>query len=216
MERYQIKKILINDIAYAEKLRNIYDPPKCLYIIGNESLLSTKSIAMIGCRNCSQYGANIAYQFAYELAKKNITIISGLARGIDTCSHWGAVNANGKTIAILGSGLDIIYPSENKKLYDEIIKKGGAIISEYPLGTKPEKYHFPARNRIISGLSNGVFVIEARNKSGTLITVDHALEQGKDIYAVPGDITRENSIGTNELIKQGAIPITCVDDFVFL
>ena len=139
-------------------------------------------------------------------------IISGLARGIDTYAHIGALKAGGLTIAVLGSGLDIVYPPENINLYKNIVQSGGAIITEYPLGTKPEKFHFPARNRIISGLSNGVLVIEAKKKSGTIITVDYALEQGKDVYAVPGDITKENSYGTNELIKEGAIPVTRIDD----
>ena len=127
----------------------------------------------------------------------------------------GAIKAKGKTIAVLGSGLNIIYPSENRNLFYEIIKNGGLIITEYQLGTKPERYHFPQRNRIISGLSDGILVVEAKQKSGTLITVEFALDQGKDVYAIPGDIYNQNSVGTNNLIKEGAIPITCIDDFYF-
>jgi len=212
----KIEIIKIGDEDYPEKLTNIYRPPSKLYVIGNTKILNQNGIAIIGCRKCSEYGAYNAYKFGYELGKKDINIISGFARGIDTYSHKGAINAGGKTIAVLGSGLDVIYPPENKELYKEIIDTGGAIISEYSLGSKPEKYHFPARNRIISGLSDGVLVVEAKRKSGTLITVDYALEQGKDIYAIPGNISNENSYGTNELIKEGAIPITSVDDFLNL
>lgn len=200
--------------AYPEKLKNINSSPKTLYLLGNKNLLYTKSIAIIGCRNCTKKGAFNAYKFGYELAKKGICIISGLARGIDAYSHIGAIKARGRTIAVLGSGLDVIYPRENKQIYYEILKNRGLILSEYPLGSKPEKYHFPARNRIISGLSDGVLVVEAKEKSGTLITVEFGLEQGKDIYAVPGDITNENSFGTNNLIKEGAIPVTNVEDII--
>ncbi len=208
----KIKVIGINEDAYPEKLRNIYAPPQRLYAVGNLEALKDKSIAIVGCRECSKYGMDNAMKFGYELAKKGVCIISGLARGIDTYAHWGAIKAYGKTIAVLGCGLDVIYPKENLVLYKEILRTGGLIISEYPLGTKPERHHFPARNRIISGLSNGVLVIEAKKRSGTLITVNHALEQGKDVYALPGNISSSNSYGTNELIKEGAIPVTHVKD----
>lgn len=181
----QIKKIRIGDKNYPEKLLHIYAPPQELYVLGDEHILNDKSIAIIGCRDCSEYGKKVSYLFAQEFANKNINVISGLARGIDTYAHKGAIVKNGKTIAVLGCGLDIIYPPENRNLYFEIIKKGGAIITEYPLGTKPLKHNFPARNRIISGLSDGVLVVEAKKRSGTLITVEHALDQGKDVYAVP-------------------------------
>jgi len=212
----EIKIIKIGDEDYPEKMKHIYRPPLKLYVVGNTEILNKKGIAIIGCRNCSEYGACNAYKFGYELAKKELNIISGFARGIDTYGHKGAIDAKGKTIAVLGSGLDVIYPPENKNLYKKILASEGVIISEYPLGSKPEKYHFPARNRIISGLSDGVLVVEAKRKSGTLITVDYALEQGKDIYAIPGNISNENSYGTNELIKEGAIPVTSVDDFLNL
>ena len=198
LKKERIKEIKIGDENYPEKLLHIYKPPKILYVIGNEKLLNKKAIAIVGCRACSEYGKNIAYNFSKELTKKNINIISGLARGIDTYAHKGNVdvfkkntlNENlksslGKTIAVLGTGLDEIYPKENLELYKEIIRSGGAIITEYPLGTKPKKWQFPARNRIISGLSDGVLVVEAKKRSGTIITVEHALEQGKDIYSVP-------------------------------
>ena len=209
----KIKKINQGDENYPEKLTHIYSRPQTLYVIGNEKLLNTKSIAIIGCRKASGYGLENAFKFGYELAKKDICIISGFARGVDTYSHKGAIYAKGKTIAVLGCGLDVVYPPENVELYKQILMNGGAIITEYPLGSKPEKYHFPARNRIISGLSDGVLVVEAKERSGTLITVDYALEQGKNVYAIPGNITSQNSYGTNELIKEGAIPVTKIEDF---
>lgn len=209
----KIKEIKLGQEKYPEKLEHIYAKPQNLYVLGNEKLLDEKSIAIIGCRDCTNNGALNAYKFGYELAKRGICVISGFARGIDTYAHKGAIAAKGKTIAVLGSGLDIVYPSENVELYKKILLCGGAIISEYSLGSLPEKNHFPSRNRIISGLSNGVLVVEAKKKSGTMITVDYALEQGKDVYAIPGDISNPNSYGTNKLIKEGAIPVTEIEDF---
>ena len=180
----QIKEIKLGESCYPEKLLHIYSPPKVLYVLGNEKILNEPSIAIIGCRSCTEYGKKVSGYFAREFAKRGINVISGFARGIDTCAHQGAVNFS-KTIAVLGCGLDVIYPSENLELYKDIIKSGGAIITEHPLGIQPLKQHFPARNRIISGLSDGVLVVEAKERSGTMITVEHALEQGKDVYAVP-------------------------------
>ena len=214
LDESKIKIIRVGDEKYPEKLENIYSKPQKLYIVGNEKILNDRTIAIIGCRNCTNYGAKNAYEFAYRLAKKGITVISGFARGIDTYAHFGAIRAKGRTIAVLGCGLDVIYPKENEKLYKEILINGGAIITEYPLGTEPQKHHFPTRNRIISVLSDGVLVIEAKKRSGTMITVEHALDQGKDIYAIPGNITSDNSYGTNELIKEGAIPVTNIEDIV--
>lgn len=185
MQKHEIKMITIFDEKYPQNLRNIYDPPVVLYIRGNENIINEFSIAIIGSRICSNYGKQVAKQFAYNLSKYNINIVSGLAKGIDTYAHVGTIQAKKTTIAVIGSGLDIIYPEENKKLYEEIIKNNGAIISEYIVGTKPEKLNFPERNRIISGLSKGILVVEANKKSGTFITVDFALEQGKNIYAIP-------------------------------
>lgn len=214
IEKSKIKRIQLGDDNYPEKLKNIYWKPQDLYLIGNEELLNCKSIAIIGCRDCTDYGKKNSYKFGYELARKGICVISGLARGIDTFAHIGALKAKGKTLAVLGCGLDIVYPPENLNLYQEILKNDGAILTEYPIGTKPEKYNFPARNRIISGLSDGVLVIEAKKRSGTSITVDYALEQGKDVYAIPGNISSVSSYGTNELIKEGAIPVTTVEDIM--
>ena len=220
MQKYEIDIISINDKKYPQILKQIYDPPISLYIKGNIEILNGKNIAIVGCRNSSKYGEEAAKYFAYNLSAKGINIISGLARGIDTYAHIGNLGAMmhngndicGKTIAVVGNGIDIIYPKENKYLEEKIIKSGGCIISEYPLGTKPEKFNFPARNRIISGLSKGVLVIEARAKSGTLITIDFALQQGRDVYVVPGNINSVNSVGTNDLIKQGAKLVTRVEE----
>ena len=212
LNKNRINIITLYDRSYPEKLRKIYDSPVMLYAKGNINLLNSKSIAIVGCRDCTNYGKNVARKMAYELAKQNITIISGLAKGIDKYSHIGALEGEGNTIAVLGHGLDIIYPAENYELSELIEKKNGLIVTEYVIGTKPNKYTFPARNRIISGLSDGVIVVEAKERSGSLITADFALEQGKEVFAVPGNIDNINSHGTNELIKQGAYPITNCDD----
>lgn len=204
----KIIEIKLEDKFYPEKLKSIQCPPKRIYCLGNIKLLNKMSVGIIGSRNCSTYGEKVSKEFAFNLSEKDITVISGLAKGIDTCAHIGAINQKGKTIAVLGSGLDNVYPRENTQLYKRIIESDGLIISEYKLGTKPLKQNFPARNRIISGLSNGILVVEAQQKSGTKITVDFALEQGKDVFVVPGNIYSTNSEGTNELIKQGAIPVT--------
>ena len=213
--KYKVIKVDMNSKYYPERLRNIDSPPKQLYCLGNLELLNYKAnIAIIGSRSCSLYGERAAKDFAYNLAKECVCIVSGLARGIDSFSHIGALNAKGKTIAVLGSGLDNIYPKENIKLVEEIIKNNGLVISEYPLGTKPLKYHFPARNRIISGLSDSILVVEARRNSGTNITVDFALEQGKDVFVIPGNIYSKTSDGTNFLITEGAIPVLSYKDIL--
>ena len=199
----KIEELTINLKQYPNKLKQIYDPPAKIYILGNKELLYKKSVAIVGARKSTIYGRKIAYNISKELNKKGVVIISGLALGIDTYAHLGALE--GGTIAVLGSGIDKIYPKENIELARKIVKNGGCIISEYPIGTMPQKQYFPQRNRIISGLSNGVLVVEATKKSGALITADFALEQGKEVFAVPGDITRTESEGCNELIKDGAI-----------
>lgn len=208
MKKNNIDIISIEDKQYPYILKEIYDPPICLYIRGNKEILNNKSISIVGCRKATDYGRKVARDFAYNISKQDINIISGLAIGIDSEAHLGAVEANKKTIAVLGNGLDTIYPKENINLSQKILDSGGTIISEYPLGTKPKKENFPARNRIISGMSNGLLVVEAKEKSGTLITVDFALEQGRDVFVVPGNIVSENSAGTNDLIKQGAKLVT--------
>lgn len=208
MKRNNIDIISIEDEEYPNLLKQIYDPPISLYIKGNKDILNDSSIAIVGCREASDYGKKVAKYFAYNLANQNINIISGLAKGVDSYAHMGVLSTCGRTIAVVGNGLDTVYPAENKYLFKKILEDRGAIISEYPPGIKAEKMNFPARNRIISGMSKGVIVIEAKEKSGTLITVDFALEQGRDVYVVPGNINSINSVGTNELIKQGAKMVT--------
>lgn len=193
MKKHNIKMITIQDEKFPQKLRNVYDPPVVLYIMGNENILDNLSIGIIGSRICSEYGAKMARQFAYNISKNNINIISGLAKGIDKYAHCGAIEAGKSTVAVIASGLDIVYPKENKELYKSILKNG-VIVSEYVIGTKPEKMNFPARNRIISGLSDGILVVESGLKSGTRTTVDFALEQGKNIYSIPGNINSYTSM----------------------
>ena len=214
MYKNNISIISIKDKKYPEILKNIYDPPISIYIKGNKEILNNRSTGIVGCREPTEYGKKCAKYFSYNLAKENINIVSGLAKGIDSFAHIGTIIAKGKTVAVVGNGLDIVYPSENSKLAEKIIQTGGAIISEYPLGTKPEKLNFPQRNRIISGISKEIIVVEAKEKSGTLITVDFALEQGREVFVVPGNINSINSIGTNELIKQGARIITNYKDIL--
>lgn len=186
MKQYNIGMITRMDSDYPEILKQIYDAPMILYYKGNRKLLNhSKKMAMIGCRDCSEYGKEVSMKLAYELAKKEMCIVSGMAKGIDSYSHIGCIKAGGKTIAVLGNGLDQIYPKENILLQEQILKTGGLILSEYVMGTKPNRLNFPARNRIISGLSKGIIVVEAKEKSGTLNTVDFALEQGKDVFVVP-------------------------------
>ena len=215
MRKNDIKMITILDKNYPLKLKHIYDKPVILFARGNIDLLSEKSIAIVGCRDCTEYGQNISKKLAYDLSKNDFCIVSGLARGIDKFAHLGALEANGKTVAVIGNGLDNIYPYENKNLCERIIQNNGLIVTEYIIGTKPSKMNFPARNRIISGLSDGVIVVEAKEKSGALITAEFALEQGKEVFAVPGNIKRLNSKGTNELIKDGANILTDYKDIIF-
>lgn len=214
LKENNIKIITILDEYYPKKLKNIYDKPIVLYAKGNLNLFNQNGIAIVGCRNCSEYGKQTSKKISFNLAKQNKCIISGLAKGIDTYAHIGALEARGNTIAVIGNGLDNIYPYENKKLCERILENNGLIITEYVIGTKPDKLNFPERNRIISALSDGILVVEAREKSGALITVDFGLEHGKEIFAIPGNINSINSIGTNKLIKQGANLVTTYNDII--
>lgn len=193
-----------SDEEYPERLREIYDPPAVLWIRGDVSLLSRPGIAVVGTRHPSTYGAGMAEMLSRDLAARGLTILSGMARGVDTAAHKGALEARGKTVAVWGTGIDVIYPKENKRLAEQIVQSGGTIVSEYPLGTFPAPQNFPVRNRILSGLSVGVLVIEAAEHSGTRITARLAMEQNRDVYAVPGNVTNKNAWGPNTLIKQGA------------
>jgi len=198
---------------YPEKLRNIYNAPYALYCKGQIPKTNEKLLAIVGARDCSAYGKEMAKYFAGALAREGITIVSGLARGIDAYAHEGALAVGGITYGVLGCGIDICYPKENFNLYMEMQNNGG-IISEYAPGIKPFAGNFPMRNRIISGLCDGVFVIEAKEKSGSLITVDMGLEQGKDIFALPGKVCDQLSIGCNNLIKMGAKLVTNPKDII--
>ncbi len=213
LDNNNILPLTIYDPAYPHKLKNIYDPPYVLYIKGSKINFDVPLISIVGTRRATPYGKWAAHQFAKELAKWDVGIISGLALGIDTCSHKGALDGNGYTIGVLGCGLDQYYPASNRSLTDKI-SENGCIISEYCSGTPPLKHHFPARNRIVSGLSDGVVIIEAPEKSGALITVDFALDQGKDVYALPGNINNMQSKGTNKLIRDGARILLEVDDII--
>jgi DNA processing protein len=192
------------DEAYPERLREIYDPPAVLWIRGDVTQLSRPGIAVVGTRQPSPYGAGMAELLSRDLANRRLVILSGMARGVDTAAHKGAIEAGGKTVAVWGTGIDVIYPKENKKLAESIVATGGAIVSEYPLGTFPAPQNFPIRNRILSGMSVGVLVIEAAEYSGTRITARCAMEQNRDVFAVPGNVTNKNAWGPNTLIKQGA------------
>lgn len=200
----QIRLLTCFDPAYPSKLTNIPDKPYALYVKGNLPQEQCFSAAIVGARSCSRYGEKYAYEFAEILSGHGVQIISGLARGIDGIGQRGALMGRGKTFAVLGNGVDICYPREHIGLYGDILEMGGGILSEFRPGTKPLPYHFPRRNRIISGLSDLVLVMEAREKSGSLITADLALEQGKDVYALPGSVDSMLSLGCNQLIRQGA------------
>jgi len=217
-ERAQAKKcniriMTIDDGDYPENLKHIPDPPIVLYVKGELKEEDRLSVAIVGSRRASFYGLSCAEKFASDLSERNFTIVSGLARGIDTSAHRGALKYGKRTIAVIGSGFRHLYPAENKELAEEI-SRCGAVISEFPINAKPLAQNFPRRNRVISGLSLGVLVVEAARNSGALITADCALEQGRDVFALPGKIDSGNSFGTNELIKQGAKLVSCADDII--
>lgn len=204
MDKEEIRYISRKDREYPEILQYYERMPEGLYLKGCLPDPGKKTVAMVGARNCSNYGRIQAIDFAEQLAKEGVQIISGLAYGIDAYAHQGALKGGGKTFAVLGCGADVCYPKENYYLYEEILKTGGGILSEYEPGTPPLAWHFPIRNRIISALADVVLVVEARKKSGSLITTEYALEQGKSIFAVPGRVGDTCSTGCNALIAQGA------------
>lgn len=212
IKKEEIEFVLYSDVEYPKRLRYIYNPPVGLFVKGK--LIDVEnSIAIVGSRKASEYGKTAAYKLSYELGKRGITVISGLARGIDGCAHFGCLESGGYTIGVMGSGFKYIYPAENRKLYMDIVKHG-CVITEYYPDIRPFAHNFPERNRIISGISKYVLVVEAGEKSGSLITATLALEQGKDVFAVPGNIFSPNSLGTNNLIKDGAKLISKVEDIL--
>ncbi len=204
--------VTLNDQSYPEPLKFITDPPIVLYYRGrleNDQVC----VAVVGSRRATWYGLDMAKRLSRELARYGVTVVSGMARGVDSKAHLGAIEGGGRTIAVLGCGVNRVYPPENRELMKQIINNG-AVISEYPPGTNPVPYNFPARNRIISGISKGVAIVEANERSGSLITADLALEQGRDVFAVPGNINSAASVGTNRLIREGAKIVTDVEDII--
>lgn len=196
--------ITLDSSEYPPLLKQIYDPPLALYIRGEASVLSSPGIAIVGTRHPTPYGIGMAERLACDLAARGMIIFSGMARGVDTCAHRGAIHTKGKTVAVFGTGVDAIYPRENRKIAEQILSLGGALVSEFAIGTFAAPQNFPIRNRIISGLALGVLVVEAGEYSGTRITARCALEQNRELFAVPGNVTNKNSWGPNTLIKQGA------------
>lgn len=211
-DREGVSIVTCEDPAYPERLRRIYDPPPLLYIKGSLDAADIP-VAVVGSRNASPYGRYVTEKLCRELAQRGATVVSGLARGIDTCAHRGALAARGRTIAVMGCGIDVIYPPENRKLHGEIASNG-AVVTEFAFGTEPDRPHFPARNRIISGLSLGVLIVEAGEKSGSLITARCALEQNREVFAVPGSIDLPGSRGTNRLLRQGAKLVESAEDIL--
>jgi DNA processing protein len=211
IERQGARVLTWDDPAYPPRLLNIYDPPPVLYVKGEILEEDQWAVAVVGTRGATVYGKEAARRIAGGLARNGLTIVSGLARGIDSEAHRAALDAGGRTIAVLGSGVDIIYPAEGRRLAQAVVERG-ALVSEYAIGTPPEAGNFPPRNRIISGLALGVVIVEAGERSGALITADYALDQGREVFAVPGNIFRKKSKGTNNLIQQGAKPVLSVED----
>lgn len=213
IEQKGITAVSFESPSYPEMLREIEDAPLILYMKGNIIPQDRYAISVVGSRKLTDYGASVADNISGNLARMGFTIVSGMARGVDSLSHRAALKAGGRTIAVLGSGVDVPYPPENKGLMEKIIESGG-VISEFPPGTPPDKENFPRRNRIISGLSLGVLVVEAASDSGALITARYATDQGREVFAVPGNITSANSEGANELIRMGATLIRQANDIV--
>ena len=200
-------RLVLTDDSYPPRLKEIPDPPKQLYVRGQSLDLSAPMVGIVGARRCTEYGESAGYKLGKELAALGITVVSGMAYGVDSYAHQGALDNGGLTIAVLGCGVDVCYPKRHRQLMDDIIERG-CVVSEYPDGTQPVAHHFPQRNRIISGLCLGLVVVEASAKSGALITARCALAHRRKLMAVPGSIFNEHSVGTNELIRNGAIPVT--------
>lgn len=209
----EIEMITCGRPQYPAILKEIKDFPKVLFYKGNLSIINKRCAAVVGSRKTTQYGRTTAKNISGRLSEKDIIVVSGMAKGIDTCAHRGSLEVSGNTIAVLGCGIDICYPKENRELKTEIENRG-LVISEYPPGTAPEKYYFPQRNRIISGLSELTVVVQAGNNSGALITAELAAEQGREVFAVPGNIDSQYNLGNNKLIKEGAIPVTNIEEIL--
>lgn len=211
IEKHGVTVVSFQEEGYPKALLQTQEPPPVLFMRGTILPEDELAVAVIGSRGPTVYGKQVAERFGEGLAQRGVTVVSGMARGIDACAHRGALKAGGRTIAVLGCGVDRVYPPEHKKLMEEIVAQG-AVVSEFPMGAEPKAGHFPTRNRIIAGLSRGVLVVEAREDSGVFSTVNWALEQGKDVFAVPGPITSPVSRGPNRLIKQGACLVESVEE----
>jgi DNA processing protein len=207
-----VRTVALEDPEYPAQLKQIYDPPLVLYVRGDVSVISQPGVALVGTRHPTPYGLGMAERLACDLAVRGLVIFSGMARGVDTAGHRGALAAKGKTVAVFGTGVDVPYPKENTRLIEQMLTAGGAVISEFPMNTFPAPQNFPIRNRIISGISIGVLVVEAAEYSGTRITARCALEQNREVFAVPGNVTNKNSWGPNTLIKQGAKLVATWED----
>jgi DNA processing protein len=208
-----VRIVTLFDEEYPENLRQIADPPPVLYVTGEFGGSDGDAVAVVGSRAATAYGRFTAGRLSRDLASRGITVVSGLARGVDSCAHAGALEAGGRTLAVLGSGMDHFYPPENRQLAEKI-SRSGAVVTEFAFGCKPERWHFPLRNRIISGLSLGVVVVEAATRSGALTTANMALEQGREVFAVPGNISSPKSAGPNSLIREGAKLVSAVEDIL--
>lgn len=213
IKKYDVEILSFEDPGYPKLLCEISDPPLLLYKRGTFDLNAQPCLSIVGSRNASLYGRDTTGKFSRSIGTHGITVVSGLARGIDACAHMGVLQGGGKTVAVLGCGVDIIYPRSNYKIFENILVHG-AIISEYPMGMRPAPYMFPLRNRIIAGMSQGVLVVEASKRSGSLITSRLALEEGRDVYSVPGKIDHCGAQGSNKLLRDGAKMVTCVDDIL--
>jgi len=213
VNKNNVNIVILKDKKYPKNLRTIFDPPPLLYVKGELKKEDDFSISIVGTRTPTRYGKLTAERLAWELGSQGLTIVSGMAKGIDSYAHEGALSSGGRSIAVFGSGLDVVYPPENKKLMNKIIDNG-AILSEFPMQTRPNRENFPIRNRIISGISLGTVVVEAASRSGSLITAKLALEQGREVFAVPGNINSGKSKGTNSLLKLGAKLVEGIDDIL--
>ncbi len=212
-ERLGLRLVTLVDADYPPLLREIDDPPFALYVRGRFPIDTARTVGVVGTRRATQYGKLVSARLASQLALKGVVVVSGLAAGIDASAHQGALDVGGHTVAVLGNGVDVCYPRSNQSLYDRV-SEGGTLLSEYPLGTRPAKWTFPQRNRILAGLCRGVVVVQAPARSGSLITARLALEQGREVFAVPGNITTATSAGTNGLLRQGAKLVETIDDIL--
>jgi DNA processing protein len=213
LEKSGGRMITLKDEVYPPRLRDIYDPPALLYLKGELKKEDELAVSIVGSRKTTPYGRWITEKISQTLVRYGVTIVSGMARGVDSVAHWGAISGGGRTLAVLGCGVDVVYPPENRNLFSKIIEQG-AVLSEFPMGSPPEGGHFPKRNRIISGLSMGVVVVEAGPDSGSLITANFALEQGREVFAIPGNVGAGGSRGTNRLIKDGAKLVESSEDIL--